>query len=48
MDEETFAPILYVRRFPADDIDAAIAVQNQVEQGLSSAIHHGSWPTGRP
>jgi aldehyde dehydrogenase (NAD+) len=33
---ETFAPILYVLR--EDDIDAAIAVQNGVAQGLSSAI----------
>ncbi|MCX4243428.1 aldehyde dehydrogenase family protein [Paraliomyxa miuraensis] len=38
MDQETFAPILYVRRFGTDDLDGAIAVQNQVEQGLSSAI----------
>jgi aldehyde dehydrogenase (NAD+) len=33
---ETFAPILYV--VPYDDLDQAIAYQNQVEQGLSSAI----------
>ncbi|MCH9679797.1 MAG: aldehyde dehydrogenase family protein, partial [Deltaproteobacteria bacterium] len=38
MDEETFAPILYVRSYDDDDLDGAIAVQNQVEQGLSSAI----------
>ena len=38
MDEETFAPILYVRSFPDGDLDAAIGIQNQVEQGLSSAI----------
>jgi aldehyde dehydrogenase (NAD+) len=38
MDEETFAPILYVRRFPDGDLEGAIAIQNQVEQGLSSAI----------
>ena len=34
--EETFAPILYV--FDVDDLDEAIAVQNGVPQGLSSAI----------
>ena len=34
--EETFAPILYV--VPYDDLEEAIAWQNQVEQGLSSAI----------
>ena len=34
--EETFAPILYV--VPYDDLDSAIALQNGVEQGLSSAI----------
>jgi aldehyde dehydrogenase (NAD+) len=33
---ETFAPILYV--FTYDTIDQAIALQNQAEQGLSSAI----------
>ena len=38
MDEETFAPILYVRRFADDQLDDAIGIQNQVEQGLSSAI----------
>ncbi|MEM7157330.1 MAG: aldehyde dehydrogenase family protein [Myxococcota bacterium] len=38
MDEETFAPILYVRTFPDGDLGAAIDIQNQVEQGLSSAI----------
>ncbi|MCA9705687.1 MAG: aldehyde dehydrogenase family protein [Myxococcales bacterium] len=38
MDEETFAPILYVRTFADDDLPGAIAVQNQVEQGLSSAL----------
>ncbi len=38
MDEETFAPILYVRAFPDGDLEGAIATQNQVEQGLSSAI----------
>ncbi len=34
--EETFAPILYVLRYRS--IDEAIAMQNAVEQGLSSAI----------
>ncbi|UGT53675.1 aldehyde dehydrogenase family protein [Nocardia asteroides] len=34
--EETFAPILYVLTY--DDIDAAIALNNDVTQGLSSAI----------
>ncbi|MFC4125021.1 L-piperidine-6-carboxylate dehydrogenase [Nocardia rhizosphaerae] len=34
--EETFAPILYVLTY--DDIDAAIALNNDVPQGLSSAI----------
>jgi aldehyde dehydrogenase (NAD+) len=34
--EETFAPILYV--FKIKDLDEAIALQNDVDQGLSSAI----------
>ncbi|MFC3492696.1 L-piperidine-6-carboxylate dehydrogenase [Glycomyces rhizosphaerae] len=34
--EETFAPILYVLTY--DDLDEAIALQNGVPQGLSSAI----------
>jgi len=34
--EETFAPILYV--FDVDSLDDAIAMQNGVDQGLSSAI----------
>jgi aldehyde dehydrogenase (NAD+) len=34
--EETFAPILYV--IEASDLDEAIAIQNGVRQGLSSAI----------
>jgi aldehyde dehydrogenase (NAD+) len=34
--EETFAPILYV--FAVKDLDEAIAIQNGVDQGLSSAI----------
>ena len=36
MAEETFAPILYVIGY--DDLDQAIAIHNQVDQGLSSAI----------
>ena len=34
--EETFAPILYV--IPYDTLDEAIAIQNAVEQGLTSAV----------
>ena len=34
--EETFAPILYVMKY--SDIDQAIEMQNSVKQGLSSAI----------
>ena len=34
--EETFAPILYVMKY--SDIDQAIEMQNNVKQGLSSAI----------
>lgn len=34
--EETFAPILYVMTF--SDLDEALAMQNSVDQGLSSAI----------
>ena len=34
--EETFAPILYVQTF--DTLDEAIARQNEVDQGLSSAM----------
>ncbi len=34
--EETFAPILYLMRYT--DLDEAIAMQNDVKQGLSSAI----------
>lgn len=33
---ETFAPILYLMKY--DDLDEAIAMQNDVKQGLSSAI----------
>ena len=35
--EETFAPILYLLRY-SGDIQEAIAIQNNVKQGLSSAI----------
>lgn len=35
--EETFAPILYLIRYKGD-VSAAIAVQNSVKQGLSSSI----------
>lgn len=38
--EETFAPILYV--FTYRTLDEAIAMQNSVDQGLSSAIFTGS------
>jgi L-aminoadipate-semialdehyde dehydrogenase len=34
--EETFAPILYIMKY--QNIDEAIAMQNGVKQGLSSAI----------
>ena len=37
--EETFAPILYV--FSYRDLDEAIAMQNDADQGLSSAIFAG-------
>jgi aldehyde dehydrogenase (NAD+) len=36
LQEETFAPLLYI--IPVDDLAEAIAVQNGVRQGLSSAI----------
>jgi aldehyde dehydrogenase (NAD+) len=36
MSEETFAPILYV--VPYESFEAAVAMQNEVRQGLSSAI----------
>ena len=39
--EETFAPILYV--FTYSDLDQAIALQNNVVQGLSSSIFTGSF-----
>jgi aldehyde dehydrogenase (NAD+) len=35
--EETFAPILYLLRYTGD-IHEAIAIQNNVKQGLSSAV----------
>ena len=35
--EETFAPILYLLRY-SGDVNKAIAIQNDVKQGLSSAI----------
>lgn len=38
--EETFAPILYV--FSYRDLEEAIALQNNADQGLSSAIFTGS------
>ncbi len=38
--EETFAPILYL--FPYDDLEDAVAQQNSVDQGLSSAIFTSS------
>jgi len=38
--EETFAPILYLMEY--DDLDDAIAWQNDVDQGLSSAIFTNS------
>jgi aldehyde dehydrogenase (NAD+) len=34
--EETFAPVLYVYEY--EDLDAAVEMQNSVDQGLSSAI----------
>ena len=42
MAEETFAPILYVKRFAEGRIDQAIAWQNDVQQGLSSALFSDS------
>jgi aldehyde dehydrogenase (NAD+) len=41
MESETFAPILYVVRYEGDT-NEAIALQNGVPQGLSSAIFTGS------
>jgi aldehyde dehydrogenase (NAD+) len=42
MQHETFAPILYVRAFDDDRVDQAIAMNNDVEQGLSSALFSDS------
>ncbi|PRP97714.1 1-pyrroline-5-carboxylate dehydrogenase [Enhygromyxa salina] len=42
MQVETFAPILYLRSYPDGELDAAIAGQNSVEQGLSSALFSDS------
>ena len=46
---ETFAPILYV--VPYDEFDDAIAMNNAVAHGLSSAVLRGrpqaSWPWHR-
>ena len=39
MREETFAPILYVMRYRV--FDDAIALQNDVEQGLASCVFTG-------
>ena len=39
--EETFAPLLYVYEF--EELDDAIALQNSVDQGLSSAIFTDSF-----
>ena len=39
--EETFAPILYLIKYKKD-VDEAIAIQNDVVQGLSSAIFTNS------
>jgi aldehyde dehydrogenase (NAD+) len=36
--EETFAPILYLIKYSGDDIGNAIELQNGVQQGLSSSI----------
>lgn len=41
MKEETFAPILYV--VPYSDVEQAIAWQNDVDQGLSSAVFTDSF-----
>ena len=42
MQAETFAPILYMRRFAQGELERAIAWQNEVEQGLSSALFSDS------
>jgi len=41
MAEETFAPIAYIREYDGD-LSEAIAMQNSVEQGLSSALFSDS------
>ncbi|PIR25281.1 MAG: aldehyde dehydrogenase family protein [Deltaproteobacteria bacterium CG_4_10_14_0_2_um_filter_43_8] len=41
MQEETFAPILYIT--PVNSIDEAVSLQNDVPQGLSSAIFTNSF-----
>jgi aldehyde dehydrogenase (NAD+) len=42
MAQETFAPILYIKVYPAGGLDQAIAWHNDVEQGLSSALFSDS------
>jgi aldehyde dehydrogenase (NAD+) len=42
MQDETFAPILYLRSFPDGELEQAIAWNNGVEQGLSSALFSDS------
>jgi aldehyde dehydrogenase (NAD+) len=42
MQDETFAPILYLRSFPVGELERAIAWNNEVEQGLSSALFSDS------
>jgi aldehyde dehydrogenase (NAD+) len=42
--EETFAPILYI--FEVNDLEEAITLQNDVRQGLSSAIFTNSLTAG--
>ncbi|EDM78560.1 Aldehyde dehydrogenase [Plesiocystis pacifica SIR-1] len=38
MEVETFAPILYLRSYPDGELERALAWNNGVEQGLSSAL----------
>ncbi|MCB9751206.1 MAG: aldehyde dehydrogenase family protein [Myxococcales bacterium] len=42
IDTETFAPILYIKRFDDGAIESAIEWNNRVEQGLSSALFSDS------
>jgi aldehyde dehydrogenase (NAD+) len=42
MAQETFAPILYVRAYAEGKLEEAIALQNGVDQGLSSALFSDS------